>query len=159
MKLDRKLQLEVLRKLRKAYPGRVSIYDLPRYDQLLATLDYLDEHGLVDVLHDKTMGNPHAILASKITAKGLDFLEDDGGMSAILSTDIVKLNPDDLRALLANRLEASDLPDKEKSTLARAIRSLPTTGLQSLIERLVNDALAKGPDVLQILQQIGGRQL
>lgn len=152
MRPNRTLQLEILRALRNDYPGRTNIHDLPRNNQLLANLHYLHEHGLVDVVHDETMGNHHAILAPKITAKGLDFLEDDGGVTAILSTVIVKLNPDDLRALLAGRVESSNLPDKEKSALARTIRSLTTTGLQSLTNRLVNDAVANGPGVLQILQ-------
>ena len=159
MRLNRALQCEVLRKLRDAYPERVNINDWPNHDQLLANLCYLHEHGLVDVWHSPMISNVQAISRPKITAKGLDFLEDDGGMSAILSTVIVKLNPDDLRSLLAGRVESSDLPDKEKSALAHAIRSLSTTGLQSLIDRLVNDAVANWPGVLQILQQIGGGHL
>ena len=49
-----------------------------------------------------------------ITAKGLDFLEDDGGLSAILGAITVKLDPDDLRALIAARIEESDLPTRTK---------------------------------------------
>ena len=117
MKIDRKLQQKILQVLRNAYPARVGIQNLPTDDQLRATLWYLAEHGLIDVLYSSTFGDPTAIRNPRITAEGLDFLEDDGGVSAMLRTVTVKLDPDNLRALLAARAESSDLPADEKRAL------------------------------------------
>ena len=61
----------------------------------------------------------------KITATGLDFLEDDGGVSAILRTVTIKFDLGDLRARMATRIDSSDLPAEKKTSLAHAIRSLP----------------------------------
>ena len=44
---------------------------------------------------------------ARITAKGIDFLEDDGGLSAILGVVTVKLHADTLREMLAKKIDAS----------------------------------------------------
>lgn len=152
MQLDRPLQLEILRNLRETYPARAMINDLPSHDELLANLHYLRELGLIDVIDDATIDNPHAILAPKITAKGLDFLEADGGYSAILNTVRIKLNPDDLCALLAMEVESSDLPVEKKSALNKTIRSLSATALQTFAERAASHAVSKWPELLTMLQ-------
>ena len=153
-KPDRALRREVLQALRDVYPERVNISELPNADHpaMRASLQYLAEHGLVDVLDTGTFGDPTAIDLPKITAEGLDFLEEDGGISAKLRTVTIKLDPDDLRALLATRVESSDLPPEEKTRLAHAIRSLPVTALQSLTDRFVREAVIQWPDALQRLQ-------
>ena len=155
MKLDRTLQLEILHTLRDAYPERIDINDLPNPDHpdLRANLWYLAEHELIEVIDIANMEDAAAIYGPKITAVGLDFIEDDGGVSAILRTVTVKLDPDDLRSLIAARVESSDLPAEDKSSLAHAIRSLPVATLQSLTTRLVNEAVAQWPDALQLFQR------
>ena len=122
MNIDRKLQLDVLQFCRDAYPGRAADAELPCHPDLQANLVYLSEHELIY----GTLVNGNVELRNPgITAKGLDFLEDDGGISAILRTITVKMDREDLRILIAARVEASDLPSEEKTTLSRAMRSLP----------------------------------
>ena len=87
MKLDRALQLEVLRKLRDSYPERVQIAELAQlvsehsHPNLRANLHYLAQHGRIDCLDVRTLADPTAIDFPKITAKGLDYLEKHGGVS------------------------------------------------------------------------------
>ncbi|MBS5743024.1 MAG: hypothetical protein KHW43_05940, partial [Neisseria sp.] len=94
--LDRNLQREILKELNNIYPdsktyeywidaaiaqvvgvietvGEAELYIAKRS----ANLRYLAEHGLV-VCNDKNLS-----ATVKITAKGIDFLTDDGGLSAI----------------------------------------------------------------------------
>ena len=63
-----------------------------------------------------------------ITAKGIDFMMQDGGLSAILNTKIVKLHPDTIRDLLQNRIQASSLENKEE--LIDKIKSIPIESRQ-----------------------------
>ena len=151
---DRALQLQILQALRDANPQRVPVAQLPNADHpaMRATLRYLGDHGLIDVLDTRTHSDATAVDWPTITAAGLDFLEEDGGLSAKLRTVTVKFDPDDLRALLAGRVESSDLPTEEKSRLSHAIRSLPMKALQGLLDRLVREAVVRSPDVLQQLQ-------
>ena len=148
-KIDRDLQLEILRLCRDAYPGRVEDTDLPLHPELQANLIYLYELDLI--LGSLVNGNME-LRAPQITAKGLDFLEDDGGVSAILNTVTVKIDQEDLRLLIAARVEASDLPPEKKAPLIQAMRSLPAQALRDLTTRLVNEAVDKLPDALRLFQ-------
>ncbi len=153
MPLDREYQRQLLCVLRDAYPNWVDLDDLPEHSAQRANLLYLAEHGLVKVRDIRIMQDPTRVDRPRITVEGLDFLEDDGGVSAILRTVTVKIDPDDLRSMMAARIEASELPDEEKSSLMHAIRSLPARALQDLTTRLVNEAVARWPDALQLLQK------
>ena len=155
MKIDRELQLEVLRFCRDAYPANVELVEAPFCDQphIHANLIYLQEHQLIDgtlVNGNMEIWNPG------ITAAGLDFLEDDGGISAMLRTITVKIDPDDLRSLIAARVEASDLSTEEKSSLIHKIRSASKQALEKMAARLVNEAVDQLPSALQLFQTVAG---
>ena len=155
MQLDRELQLEVLRYCRDAYPANVELNDTPFRDRpdIHANLIYLFDHELIGgtlVNGNMELWNPG------ITAAGLDFLEDDGGLSAMLRTITVKIDRDDLRSLIAARVEASDLPAEEKASLSHAMRSLPEQALRDLTTRLVNEAVDQWPGALRLFQAFAG---
>ncbi len=104
MKPDRLLQLTSLEALRDKYPETVDTSDMPNYrndSQFMGNLFYLENHGLIESIASRKIafGLPPEILSARITAKGIDFLEDDGGISSILNTVTVKFNPDDIRRL------------------------------------------------------------
>ena len=158
MKIDRELQIEVLRFCRDAYPANVELDETPFCDQphIHANLIYLQEHQLI--VGTLVNGNME-IRNPGITAAGLDFLEDDGGISAMLRTITVKIDPDELRSLIAARVEASDLSTEEKSSLIHKIRSVPKQALEKLVTRLVNDAVNELPSAVQLIQTIAGLSL
>ena len=94
---DRKIQRQIFETLRTAYPKRVDTRSMTFSDTVGENLAYLEEHGLVDA---KWAGN-FAVANAKITARGIDFLSDDGGLSTILDTVTVKLHSDTIKELLA----------------------------------------------------------
>ena len=154
MRLNRELQLDVLRALRDAYPSGAG--DLPHAEDpnFPGNLWYLREHGLITA---KSARPPHVYFFDcTITARGLDLLEDDGGLSAILGTITVKIDPDNLRSLMATQIEASELPADERSRVAQAMRSLPAQALQDLTTRIVNDAVSGWPRAIQLIQLFAG---
>ena len=130
MKLDRSLQFRLLQECRNAYPGALEDKNEIRDPDVNANLIYLYEHELI--VGTLVNGNVE-IRRPQITAKGLDFLEDDGGISAILGTITVKIDRDDLRSLIAAHVEASDLPVEEKGALSDAMRSLSAQALRELV--------------------------
>ncbi|WP_229439423.1 MULTISPECIES: hypothetical protein [Neisseria] len=98
-----------------------------------ANLQYLAEHGLV-VCEDKTL-----ITATvKITAKGIDFLADDGGLSAILGVVTVKLHSDTIQALIAAKIDQAEIPDEEKGRLKTELGKIKDTALSTLTENAIN---------------------
>jgi hypothetical protein len=157
--LSREKQKEILLQLRKFYPGHATFRaeNNEELQQIAINLKYLEEHGLcvsgVNVgLHGHIM-----LSASSITAAGLDFLEDDGGLSAILGVVTVKLHADTIRDLIAAKIEAADLPPEEKSALRKRLVALPEAALTEAIKNLVRVGLDHLPDgVHWLIRMLGG---
>lgn len=156
MILDRELQRTLLQALADAYPENldVSPLNLPE-PETSANLKYLAEHDLVTLLArtDGLVGMPYRVYSAEITAKGLDFLADDGGLSAILDTVTVRLHADTLRDLLESRIAASALPATDKNRLTEHLRRLPAEALKHLTKRLLDAALDHLPDAIPLLQK------
>lgn len=158
MKVDRDLQRKLLEELRTHYPAphvtnRMDhLHPDPRH--LMANSAYLIEHGLVaGKMRMTSTGNTDFMPTRLVlTARGLDFLEDDGGLTAILGTLTVKLHADSIRNLLAARIEAAELEDSVKSQLISEVKSLPAKGLEAMIGGLAKEGLARVPNAIQWLQ-------
>ena len=148
--LDRNLQREILKELNNIYPdskiyeywidaaiaqvlgvietvGEAELYIAKRS----ANLRYLAEHGLV-VCNDKDLS-----ATVKITAKGIDFLSDDGGLSAILGVVTVKLHSDTIQALIA-KIDQAEISDSEKSWLKKELGKIKDTALSTLTTNAIN---------------------
>lgn len=156
MKLNRELQLAVLNRLADApYPADVIFSEQESRDpELIATLCYLEGHGLVSCEKAGEVNGLPWIPFAKITPAGLDFLADDGGLSAILGTVTVRLHADTVRDLLAARIAASDLSPDDKKTLSDHLRSLPAEALKNITTRLLDAALDHLPDAIPMLQRL-----
>lgn len=117
-------------------------------------LHYLEGHGLVEFkkLHAAHGTMNFNITQVRITSKGIDFIMDDGGLSAIFGVVTVKLHEDTIRALLLKGLEDNPAPESEKAPLREAIRKAPATAFNKVIESLVGVALSRTPDALIVLQ-------
>jgi hypothetical protein len=158
MKLDRDLQRKLLEELREHYPAphftnRMDhLHADPRH--LMANAAYLIEHDLVagEIRMTSTGRGDFMPTRLVLTAKGLDFLEDDGGLTAILGTLTVRLHADSIRDLLAARIEAAELEDSVKSQLISEVKSLPAKGLEAMIAGLAREGLARMPNAIQWLQ-------
>lgn len=167
--LDRALQESILRTLSATYP--VGTYDLTasietqtghRHDEhaVLVNTQYLAEHGLLVSGYRRiglTGGDPFTPSGEHIiTAAGLDFLADDGGLGAILGVLTVRFAPSALAELAQARIEASDLPAEEKSRLKRALHSLGQEAWSEATKRLVGAALDHWPTALAWLRTLPG---
>lgn len=96
--LDRSRQRDILELLSADYPFATVVATQQQTDAFIANLHYLMEHGLVEASfsRDNRLPAPSpsgerykqpAQIASniRITARGMDFLADDGGLSALLT--------------------------------------------------------------------------
>ena len=153
MSLDRALQRRLLEVCAEVYPRHVGPAALQAATQeqslggFQANIAYLSAHRLIDCgvsIHSSgniRLGN------CTITASGLDFLADDGGLSAILGTVVVKLHADTIRDMLLAKADASALPAPEKSALRKQIKDLPAAVLRTLTTRAAQEGLAHVPDL------------
>lgn len=153
MKLDRTLQLELLKILANGYPGLISTQEMARQNPLVTpNLFYLQEHGLITSDVSRPLSGNAVVIAAKITAKGLDFLADDGGLSAILDVVTIKLHDDTIRELITLKIQDSDLPPQEKHTLIEQLRELRGESIKHLTMKLVDAGLENWPVAVTAIQ-------
>lgn len=125
--------------------------------QFVALMAYLEQHGLAEVKWVEMHSLSHPVfLLGRITAKGLDFLRPDGGLTAKLGVVTVRLDEATLRALIAQRIDEADLPPEKKEGLRKWLRDASKEALSEATKRLVGAALDHLPDALQLLRtQLG----
>ena len=155
MKLDRPLQLQMLQALKESYPAHRPHFS-QQFDSnpdFIPNLRYLHGHGLLTGIEVKTL-SAHNLQNVKITEAGLDFLEDDGGIGAILRTVTVKLDADQLRQILSTKVQTLSIPEEKKASALDTIRKLPAEILNSLAIRFVEKGIEQFPNLLEVLQNV-----
>ncbi len=155
MKLHRTYQLELLRTLAESYPQCHDISQQlkgmneeaeARYQ---ANIVYLDEQGLVESGIQFGADGHASYGLPRINHKGMDFLADDGGLSAILGVVTIKFHDETLKALVAQKIEKSELTPADKGLWLEALRKLPAETTKHLAVKLMDLGLAHTPDVLR----------
>lgn len=153
--LDRALQRRLLEQISKAYPAFVRPEELG-YEQSdpawVQNLSYLEEHGLVKNRGVQPTDGPPCIVLSKITAGGNDFLAEDGGLSAVLNVVTVRFEAETLKALLAQKVDASSLPIEEKSRIKEMLQKAGEEGLKKATTLLIEAAVKHAPDISRLVQ-------
>jgi hypothetical protein len=79
-------------------------------------------------------------------------MAEDGGLTAVLGVVIVRLEAETLKALLAAKVDASDLPAEEKSHIKTLLQKAGEEGLKKAATLLVEQAVKYAPDALRLLQ-------
>lgn len=90
----------------------------------------------------------------QITSKGIDFIQNDGGLSAILNVQTVKFHTDtinDMRSLLETYIQNSSLSDEEKSKFSEQISQLPEEAIKIIFTKLVEKGLDNIPALASFL--------
>ncbi|MEA3347752.1 MAG: hypothetical protein U9Q39_01690 [Pseudomonadota bacterium] len=161
MKLDRQLQKSILETLRECYPGgyRTSTHPLSGDENFCPNLFYLLNHKLIESEQARILqgrdGFKAEMALARITVSGLDFLENDGGLSAILNKVTVKFDEDDLNRLLISRIKnSSEIPDDKKSSILASLKTLPAEGMKTLVSELLKRGLDNLPAACQSIEKI-----
>lgn len=152
--LDRVRQRQMLEALAATYPHHSTSFIDENNPADLANLYYLQEHELVAASLTRTITGDFIFSGACITAKGMDFLADDGGLSAILGTVTVKLHADTIKELLLAKVEASELPSEKKSWLKSQVASLSGEALKTITKSLVEKGLANISDLTAWVQSM-----
>lgn len=158
MKIDRDVQKKVLTALAHQYPAYVDSRKLEicTDEEFLANIHYLKEHGLADYSARGVDTNGRRAYAAVATAKGIDFLADDGGLGAILGVVTIRLHDDTLKAIVASKIEDSALPTEEKNRLTEQLKDLPGEATKHLVLKLIDAGLENWQRALPIIQSMLG---
>lgn len=108
--------------------------DMETLKHLRENLIYLSAHGLLE-----QKGSSY-----RITHKGIDFIEDDGGLSAILNVSTVKLHPSSVE-LLISVIDGSSLNPSDKQKMIDQLKSLPADAIKQILTELVNKGVSYLP--------------
>lgn len=155
---SRRNQREILEKLMAAYPSTVDVqgWDIPN---LPSELSYLHGHGLAEVKFSGALRDvvPKPEFA-KLTVRGVDFLQQDGGLSAILGAVTIKLHDETIKDLIAARIMQSELPQPDKRRYLDALRELPAETTKHLVMRLVDMGLDHKDAAISVIEKwlLGG---
>jgi hypothetical protein len=162
MILNRALQQEILIQTANAYPFALSYEELSSgiwkntdEKELARELQYLVENKFLDkdaiffsIDNQISLGNV------KITSRGMDFLQEDGGLSAILNVVTVRFEPDTLKALLTSKINSADIEAEKKSELMKAVEELPADGLRHVMTRVLDKGMENIPHLIPYLSQV-----
>ena len=161
MLLDREMQLAILTELSEVYPAPIDMsekyeYGTDVYRKFVANLAYLEAHRLISersVLMPRTIGDydgqPYL---SSITHIGMDFLADDGGLSAILGVVTIKFEAEQFRIILESMILSSSLPTERKQTMIDTLRELPAESIRHLTTRIVDVGWDNLDSLMTIIQ-------
>jgi len=158
-RLDRQLQLKLLELMRDCYPS--IWHDVPDEicngeNEFFFNIKYLEEHGLCVIEAPESLDGHFSWGSGKITAMGIDFLEDDGGLSAILGVVTVKLEADTVRRLLREKIDETELPADEKTKWKGFVSGLSDTALRAATSDLIQTGLQHIPNVVEMLRRFSG---
>jgi hypothetical protein len=154
MHLDRSKQLAMLNALATVYPRyTTAVVDAQVTEEDLTNLWYLKEQGLVDCALELSLSQSYIFEGARITAKGLNFLADDGGISAILGTVTVRLHADSIKELLLTRIDSSSAPPEKKSWLKKQIETASSETIKKIVGSLLDQGVKRAPELLQWVEQ------
>lgn len=157
--LDRAFQRQLLGELQDLYPTPANIpqrWGAQPDNRLLVNLHYLDEHGLIKLASKTMMSGDIMMMFAKITAAGMDFIADDGGLSAILGVVTVKLHDDTIRKLLIEKIEKADGDETLKQKMIAKVKELPSDALGAVAMSGLGAALDQTPHLFALLRMILG---
>ncbi|HET8941920.1 MAG TPA: hypothetical protein VFN13_08030 [Rudaea sp.] len=127
-----------------------NLFGLPSQNDLIREASYLQEHGLAQI-NVLAFTGQRQLRSIRITARGIDFLADDGGLGAILGVVTVRFDADTLKALLIREVEQSGEPAQVKQKLIDQIKGLPAEGVKVLVTEGLKAALRHLPNAIQWL--------
>lgn len=174
MNLDRELQKEILEYLIAKYADDSAEHVQNLEKKFGPTtpiqLLYLHEHGLISGKVEQVLENPNeadpvfwkshrSVNKVRLTARGYDFLTDDGGLSAILNVVTIRIDQEQFKKMLAKNIDQSELPPEKKNALKHLIKNTQQEGMSKLTTEIVNYAFNHAPDLLTYLRTFCENQL
>lgn len=76
-----------------------------------------------------------------LTAKGIDFLLGDEGLSSVLNSQTVKLEINSTKLIIDYFIDQSNLSEEERDSLSRKLKSVPAAVLQESLTKLLAEKI------------------
>ncbi|NDL70524.1 hypothetical protein [Vreelandella alkaliphila] len=173
--IEKACYINILKKLAQDYPSEKPHYEFKWHDNKdieSVNMHYLHESGFVEIervhkvgvvpMYPGSMSRPIKTQPkrgkAKIIKAGMDYLREDGGLTAELNILTIRLHPDtisDIRELLTARIDASNaICEDDKPEAKDWIGNLKDEGVKQLTTRLISLGIDKGALTLQQLKEL-----
>ncbi|KLU13888.1 MULTISPECIES: hypothetical protein [Xenorhabdus] len=164
-KFDRELQKLILEKAIDAHPDATDAkqfhellmtrFDSDEEKKVRANIIYLVEHKIITIDYNQhsnynNLSSYQLINSIRATEKGIDFMLDDGGLSAILNVTTIKFHHDAIQQI-ADLIELTVQDPEDKQRFLTQLKQLPYETIKHVSLELVNKGLAQIPNVAQWL--------
>lgn len=111
-------------------------------------LVYLIEHGLCKVYYQKSLEQELYFAAPmSLTSKGIDYLSENGGLTAQEKTITIRFEEDTIKKLIEAKIESMNATEKEKHSLKQYLKSLSGKILEEKVLALVSLGINHIPDL------------
>lgn len=154
--VDHALIKRLLAELAAIYPNSCSYTEIaalpsPLDDNGEKMLFYLAEHGLINMPINKRTNGNYSVGRITITVKGIDFLQEDGGLSA-LAAPVVRISVENIAAVIDAALVARGTPDADRSLVQKALGVAGPEVVKGFVQRLLDVGISHTPDILTLLR-------
>lgn len=139
-----------LKKLYQHYPARIPTpwrgIRNDDDDAVPRHMCYMLEHGLIAASITRTRNGDYTISRTSITAKGIDFIQPDGGLSA-LAAPVIRIAPDSMIAIIDQALAARGITQEERSAIKKGLGIAGEEGIRAVVGKLVEAGIAYAPSI------------
>jgi hypothetical protein len=159
MKLDREYQKKLLNRLARTYPRQYPISDFLKdaseedQEKYICNLYYLGEHGLVEPNIQIGADGMPSYSWPRITKDGMDFIAEDGGLSAILGVVTVRLHAETILGLVEHKIISCAQSHPDKQRWIDQLRQMPYESVKHLTMKLLDLGLENWPRALPVIQK------
>ena len=154
-KLDREYQFQILRAAAEVFPQPLFVHgDLVGRNGSDIELNcaYLEEHDLIRLTWVGSENSGRVVLSVLITAVGMDYLANDGGLPAILNVLTVRLETDSVKQIFIERVRSAQGDRTVKDRLVEQIKNLSAEKLKEMTKRALSAGLTSLPNSLSLVE-------
>ncbi|PLR26478.1 hypothetical protein PZBJ_05715 [Pantoea endophytica] len=109
--------------------------------KLSANINYLAEQGLISI-RNRTSDDPYSFLDNmRATVQGIDFLQHDGGLSAILNVQTIKFHREAV-VVLEDLIALSGLSEHDKETARSKLSGMTTDVLKTIVQTVTSTGVS-----------------
>ena len=153
--LDREYQFQILRAAAEVFPQPLFVHgDLVGRNGSDIELNcaYLEEHDLIRLTWVGSENSGRVVLSVLITAVGMDYLANDGGLPAILNVLTVRLETDSVKQIFIERVRSAQGDRTVKDRLVEQIKNLSAEKLKEMTKRALSAGLTSLPNSLSLVE-------
>jgi hypothetical protein len=113
---------------------------------------YLEEHDLVRLNWVGSENSGRVVLSVLVTATGMDYLANDGGLPAILNVLTVRLESDAVKKIFIERVRSANGDRTAKDRLVEQIKNLSAEKLKEMTKTALSAGLTSLPNSLSLVE-------